>query len=244
MPTPTCSKCRRVIPSDDINVAQDVAYCRGCNLSYRLSELTAGQENFANLDLQRPPPGAWYSSGGGGTVVGATNRSLGVALGALFIAVFWNGIVSVFMAIAIAATLNNLHLPVPAWFPAPKMSGENGMMGAGMTLFLWLFLTPFIFIGLTVVATALTSLFGRTEARLENTRGRVFTGVGPVGWKRNFEVAQVKDVSIERKHNHEGRDSFSILVETREGKQIKFGSLLTNERRQFMVGALRKTLLR
>ncbi|MGA3008106.1 MAG: hypothetical protein ABSE59_09475 [Opitutaceae bacterium] len=43
---------------------------------------------------------------------------------------------------------------------------------------------------------------------------------------------------------HEGRDNFSILVETREGKQIKFGSLVTNERRQFMVGALRKTLLR
>jgi hypothetical protein len=233
-----------MIPSDDINVAQDVAYCRGCNISYRLSELASGLEDFANLDLQRPPPGAWYSSDGAGTVVGATNRSLAVAFGALFFAVFWNGIVSVFVFFAIAGTLQNLNIPLPAWIPAPKINGGTGTMGAGMTLFLWVFLTPFILIGLTVAAMALTSLFGRTEVTLESRRGRVFTGVGPIGWKRNFEVSEVKDTRIEQKYNREGRDSFTILLETREGKQIKFGSLLTNERRQFMVGALRKTLLR
>src|ERR1035438_2096743 len=33
MVIPTCSRCGKVIPSEDVNVANDVAYCRACNLS-------------------------------------------------------------------------------------------------------------------------------------------------------------------------------------------------------------------
>lgn len=242
MPTPICAKCRRVIPGDDINVAKDVAYCRECNLSYRLSDLTLNDDASANLDLHRPPAGAWYRSDGGGTVIGATNRSLGMAFGALFFALFWNGIVSVFVVLAIAGTLQNLHVPQPAWFPAPKMNGGN--MGWGMVLFLWLFLTPFICIGLLVAATCLSSLFGRTEVKIENTRGTAFIGIGALGWKRRFDASQVRDVRINQTRNNQGRDTFAILIETREGKQLKLGSMLSNERRQFVLGALRKALVR
>jgi hypothetical protein len=133
VPTPTCSKCRRVIPSDDINVAQDVAYCRQCNISYRLSDLTSGNDFGISVDLNRPPKGAWYRSDGGGTVIGATNRSLGAAFGLLFFALFWNGIVSVFVTFAISGTLHILHIPQPDWFPAPKMNG--GDMGPAWCFF-------------------------------------------------------------------------------------------------------------
>ena len=33
-----------------------------------------------------------------------------------------------------------------------------------------------------------------------------------------------------------------IVIETREGKQLKFASMLTEERRTFVAGALRKVL--
>jgi len=88
MPTPVCSKCRRTIPPDEINVANDVAYCRDCNISYRLSELTFGGDISVNLDLNHPPKDAWFVNDGGGTVIGATNRSLGTAFGLLFFALF------------------------------------------------------------------------------------------------------------------------------------------------------------
>ncbi|HTJ00171.1 MAG TPA: hypothetical protein VL527_14915 [Dongiaceae bacterium] len=223
-------------------MAQDVAYCRECNLSHRLSELTYDQEINASLDLQHPPPGAWYITNGGGTVIGATNRNLGMAIGTLFFALFWNGIVSVFVVLAIAGTLHNLHIPLPGWFPAPKMDGEN--MSPGMAAFLWLFLTPFIVIGLTVAGTCLTCLFGRTEARLERPRAILFTGVGSLGWKRTFDVSEVKDVRLHEQRSNEGNNRVSILIETRTGKQLKLGSLLTSERRQFVLGALRKSLLK
>jgi hypothetical protein len=240
MPTPACSKCRRTIAPDDINVANDVAYCRDCNISYRLSELTSGGDVSANLDLNHPPKGAWFVSDGAGTVIGATNRSLGTAFGLLFFTLFWNGIVSIFVLCAISGTLHILHVPQPGWFPAPRMN--EGDMGVGMVLFLWVFLTPFITIGLFVAGSCLNCLFGRTEVRLNGTQGVVFTGFGSVGWRRRFDPSLVKDVRILQTANSKGQVTFNLLVETSEGRQIKFGSLLSNERRQFFLGALRKTL--
>lgn len=239
MATPTCTKCRRVIPSDDINVAKDVAYCRQCNVSYRLSDLTFGNESDPGVNLQHPPQGAWYRTNGATIVVGATNRSLGAALGVLFVTLFWNGIVSVFVTQAIVGTLYNFQIPIPAWFP--KMGGSS--TGPGETLFLWLFLTPFIMIGLIAVVLCFSTLFGRTEVKIANTRGAVFIGIIALGWYRRFDPSQVRDVRTNEVRN-EGKETITILIETREGKQIKFGSHITNERRQFIFGALRKTLLK
>jgi len=242
MPTPTCPKCRRTIPPEDINVAQDVAYCRACNLSHRLSDLTTGGDMTAQVDVNHPPQGAWFKSDGSGTVIGATNRNLAAAFGMLFFAVFWNGIVSVFVSFAIAGTLRQMHVPLPAWFPNPGMNGSGGM-SLGMTIFLWLFLTPFIAVGLFVAGTCLSSLFGRTEVRIESSRGTAFTGIGGLGWKRSFDASQVRAVRLFERRNNQGQDSFSVLIELRDGKQVKLGSLLTNERRQFMLGALTRALI-
>lgn len=239
MPIPICTKCRRVIPSEDINVAKDVAYCRQCNISNRLSDLTFGNESNPEVNLHNPPPGAWYRTDGGSMVVGATNRSLGAAFAVLFVTLFWNGILSVFLTQAIAGTLHNFHIPIPAWFP--KMDGSQ--TGPGETLFLWLFLTPFIMVGLIAVVLCFSTLFGRTEVKIANTRGTVFIGIITLGWHRRFDPSQVRDVRMNVVRN-EGRETITILIETRAGKQIKFGSHITNERRQFIFGALRKTLVK
>ncbi len=242
MTTPTCTKCRRLIPPEEINVANDVAYCRSCNISYQLSELTFDNGIDSAVDVNRPPGGCWFVNDGGGTVIGATHRSLVTAAGLLFFALFWNGIVSIFVALATAGTLRVLGWPHPAWFPAPKMNGEE--MGVGMVLFLWLFLTPFITVGMFVAGSCLSALFGRTEVRVNGTQGTVFTGVGSLGWRRRFDAAQVKNVTLQQKRNSEGSDSFVLLLEMRAGKQVKLGSLLSGERRNFMLVALRQTLLR
>ena len=94
MITPICSKCGKVIPQDNVNVVNDVAYCRACNLAYQLSVLAKQQDLVSGIDLQLPPAGAWYRSEGMGHVIGATHRSFGLAVGALAISLFWNGIVS------------------------------------------------------------------------------------------------------------------------------------------------------
>jgi hypothetical protein len=240
MVTPACSKCGQEIAGDNINVASDVAYCRDCNVSYSLSELTRDEVANAVFDLQHPPKGAWFAIDRDATVIGATNRNPANAAGFLFFALFWNGILSIFLLFAVAASLRHLGISLPGWFPAPEMDGQD--MTVGMTIFLWVFLMPFILVGLFVAGAALSSLFGRTEVGIAEAGATVFTGIGTLGWRRRFDPAQVKGIRTHRKHNSEGNDTLTILVETREGKQIKFGSLLSNERRQFVLAALRKRL--
>ena len=244
MVTPTCSRCGKEIPSEDVSVANDVAYCRTCNLSHRLSALTQGTELDASIDLTNPPAGAWYSSVGMGPVIGATHRSVGTAIGALAISLFWNGIVSVFVLVAISGTLRNLGISVPDWFPAPVMN--DSPMSVGMTIFLWIFLTPFILIGLTMIGAFLSSIGGRTEVRINNADGVVFTGVGMLGYRRRFDASAVKEVRLDDKQwrdsDGDRRSKTCIVIEMRDGKQIKLGTMLTPERRKFLAGAVRKVL--
>ena len=246
MITPTCSKCRAVIRSEDVNVANDLAYCRACNLSYKLSELTTGAELADGVDLRLPPAGATYRNDGAGTVVSASHRALGSAMGVLFFALFWNGIVSVFVLLAISGTMHNLHINLPDWFPAPKMNG--GDMGVGMTLFLWIFLTPFITIGVVMMGAFLSCVAGRTEVRIHNAEGVVFTGIGSLGYRRRFDAGAVKDVRIDdrtwRDNGGARQRKTCILIETREGKLVKFGTILREDRRKFVASAVRKALLR
>jgi hypothetical protein len=242
MVTPTCSRCGKVIPSEDVSVANDVAYCRTCNVSHKLSELTQAAELETNIEFANPPAGAWYRNEAGGAVIGATHRSLGTAIGALAISLFWNGIVSVFVLLALSSTLRHLGFTLPDWFPAPVMNDSS--MSVGMTIFLWIFLSPFILIGLVMIGAFLSALGGRTEVRIRNADGLVFTGIGALGYRRRFDASAVKEVRIEdrqwRDRDGDRQRKTCILIETREGKQIKLGSMLTPERRKFVAGALRK----
>jgi hypothetical protein len=246
MVTPTCPKCHGTVPGEDINVSADVAYCRVCNIAYKLSELAPGSGIDPNIDLSQPPKGAWHRASGLGTVIGATHRAVGGALAAFAFAAFWNGILSVFLALVLSSTLTLLGFEPPHWFPKPIMNG--GAIGVGMTIFLWIFLTPFMAVGLAMIAAFLSCLGGKTEVRLRDWQGEVFTGIGSVGFKRKFKPDQVKAVRIEdrqwRDSDGDRRRSTHIMIDMIEGKAIKFGSSLTNERRQYIAAALREAIKR
>ncbi len=241
--TPTCPRCKRVIPSEDVNVANDIAFCRNCNLSHSLSALTSGSSVDENVDVNNPPSGAWFERDGDEVIIGATHRSLSQAFGLLFFCVFWNGIVSVFVSLALASTLRHLGVPLPAWFPAPKSSP----IPLGMTIFLWLFLTPFIAVGLAMFATFLSCLAGRTEIRIQRGESVLFTGIGPLSRRKRFATSEVKEVRLEdnrwRDSNGNSRQKAQIIIDL-QNKPLKFGSMLSPERRRFVAGALKRELVR
>ncbi len=246
MPTPKCPKCKQVIPSDDINVVKDIAYCRTCNLTHQLTSIVKVSELESGVDLTHPPDGVWRREEGSETVIGSTHRSLGTAFTALGICLFWNGVVSIFVLPNIAATLHNLNIPVPIWFPAPDMNGDSKSVGS--TIFIWVFLAPFILVGTVMVGVFLSVVAGRTEVRISGTQGDVFTGSGRTGWHRRFDVTNVSNVRID---NQTCRDSDGdrqsrtlILLETRDGKTIKFGTLLSGERRKFVAAAVHQAVMR
>jgi len=243
--TPTCPRCKGVIPSEDINVANDIAFCRHCNLSHSLSQLASASTVDENVDASRPPDGTWFQRNGAGTLIGATHRSVGQAFGLLFFSVFWNGIVSVFVLLTLASTLKHLGLSIPHWFPAPNMNGKA--IPLGMTLFLWIFLTPFIAIGLAMLAAFFSCLAGRTELQIQGNQCILFTGIGSLGRRKRFSTSDVKDVRIEdkswRDSDGDRRRNTQIVIDTNQ-KPIRFGNSLTNERRRFFAGCAKKELVR
>lgn len=150
-----------------------------------------------------------------------------------------------FVLVAVSATLNRLGISLPAWLPFAFSKSSN--MPVGLLIFLWLFLTPFIGVGLLLFGSLLNSLGGRTEVRLNGRQGVLFTGIGPVGFRKRFEVAEVRDVRLEdrRWQDRSGcsRHNLLITIET-SNRSFSFGSMFNDQRRRFVAGALKKELSR
>lgn len=244
MPVTACPKCQREIPDGDINVSTDIAFCRHCDIAHAFSELLQRRDLSKELDGKPPPDGVSERTTARGVAYVASHRSIPMALGALAVSLFWNGIVSVFVVLNLASTLNLLGVPVPAWFPAPLMNGDT--MGWGITLFLWLFLTPFMLIGATMIGAFFMALGGRTEIRINPDQGRIFTGIGAIGRTRKFSPHQVRQVILRdktwRDSDGDRQQKQEIILEMAEGDDLKLGAGLQEARRTYLAALLQRTL--
>ena len=244
MPVAVCPKCQREISEADINVSTDIALCRRCDIAHAFSELLQRRDLSNELDGKPKPKGVSERTTARGVAYAASHRSIPMALGALAVSLFWNGIVSVFVMLNLASTLNLLDVPMPDWFPAPLMNGDT--MGWGMTLFLWVFLTPFILIGATMIGAFFMALGGRTEIRINPDQGRIFTGVGPIGRTRKFSPHQVRQVTLQgkswRDSDGDRQQKQEIILEMADGAELKLGSGLKEARRTYLAALLQRTL--
>ena len=232
-----CPECGEPIPAQSINIEEGAALCPSCGRLSRLSEVVERQPPMLQT-LDRPPKGCEILHLGREFLVRASLRSLPGFAGSLFFALFWNGITSVFVLIALAGLYTNLIGPLPAWFPAPNMDDD---MTLGMTLFLCAFLTPFVLIGMTMIGVVLLNIVGRVEVRISESEGVVRTGVGFLTWNRRFDPSQVRHVETGvTPWETNGRHSPLIVIKA--DRHIKFGSLLREERREWLQSVLRAIL--
>lgn len=238
-----CPQCSRPIPGDDVNVDEGVAYCRACNSVSRLSEILAAERAGPAADPGSPPPGCGVHGDGVQTILHASARSAGGFLGALFVAGFWNGIVSVFVLLALGSTLRHMLGSTPSWFPSPMAGASGPSMPVGMTVFLWVFLTPFITIGLVMIGVVCLNAAGRLEVRIRGERGVVFLGCGPIGWTRRFDALSVRSVKLGETTWRENDRTKPVIVLTTDAATIRFGSTLTEARRSWLLAATRATVL-
>ena len=239
---PTCPKCKSPIPDNDINVAANVAFCRACNTVNKLSEI-AEASDLADVDTSHPPAGVTYGPRGGGAEISWSHRSIGSAIGALLFGLFWNGILSVFIGIALLSTMKLMHVSLPGRLSTSQFNGDMGLWG---TIGLWIFLLPFMAVGLFMIAAFVMAIAGRTEIRIEPGECSIFSGVGKVGWRRRFNPANVKQVRVEdrRWHDSDGdsRRSTMVVLEMETGKPLKFGAGFKPEQRNFVAAVLKKLL--
>lgn len=246
-PSQRCPNCDAVVTADAINIQEGVALCPSCGILSRLSELiTSGRSVSDTMD--QPPRGCTIESDGQRMIVSASLRTFaGVVFPAMF-ALFWNSIVSVFVLVAFAGLYANLIGPLPDWFPAPDMQDgkpkmNDAPMGLGMTLFLCVFLIPFVTIGIGMASIAIINLFGSIKVIIDPDASFVATGVGFARWKKRFDAREVESVKLGSTPWQSGDGSNSLI--TIKGQQtVKFGSLLPSSRQEWMHVALRQILVR
>lgn len=232
-----CPRCDAPLPTESINIQEGVALCPSCGALSRLKEI-AEQTRPSGEVLSRPPSGCTIEEGNQEIFVEASLRSATGFLGALFFCLFWNGIVSVFVLIALSGLYHHLIGPIPAWFPAPKM---NGGMPLGMTLFLCVFLIPFVTVGVISFGAALTSALGSVQAVVGEELVLIRTGVGRFAWTKRFDPRQYRQLTTTSgkwQKNNQPAEAIEIIAD----ETVQFGAMLTRERREWMAAVLKEML--
>lgn len=241
--TPHCPRCEEAIAADQINMKEGMALCSKCGTMSQIALLEYDEGPDCST-LRQVPSGCAVVREGRSVVVTASLRSWTRLLPALGVAVFWNGVVSIFLSLFLSAVYYQLFGPVPDWFPVmglkngvPEMNG--GPMGVGMTVFLGLFLTPFVAIGTMLLLNALLTLAGSNRIVIDEMGCKVSTGIGPLRWTRSFEAEDVTSVHVgETRWRNKGASSGQPLVEISADRDIRFGSQLTHDRMTWLIAAL------
>jgi hypothetical protein len=209
-----CPKCDRLIDSEDVNVGADTAFCRDCDEAFKLSELVHGEEAGA-FELEDPPKGAWFGRTADGFIIGARTRSKAGCFLIPF-AIIWSG-----------GSLGGIYGTQIA-------SGEFNIL-------LCLFGIPFLLGSILLWSMALMTIWGITVVKVEGTLGRVFSGIGSLGRTKNFDWSGVSTVREEEySSGNNGSRSKRIVLEG--NRRIGLGSMLNDNRRYYMLKALKKML--
>ena len=217
--TLSCPTCDTIVLPDDVNVAKDVAYCRKCNAGFSLSEVIHEEGSSESapepaVDFNQPPRGVWYESTFDGFVLGSTTRS---AVGCFLVP---------FMCVWSGGSLGGIY--------------GSQIASGKFDLFMSLFGIPFLIGTIVIGSLAAMTVFGKIVLTVNQTSGSVFTGVGGIGFTKRFEVNEMSRVYEEAKRGSKGGVTKIIVLEGKE--RITFGSMLSDERRYFMLQVLKKML--
>ena len=233
-----CPECDAEIGFESINMTEGVAACNSCRKLFKLSELNWSHRSREEI-LAKNPLGCSVAPWGQSLILNVSNRSIPTFLGLLFACLFWNGIVSVFVSIAVAGLWANIVGPIPEWLPVPGgvQEGKPVMndlpMPLGMTLFLCLFLVPFVAIGTGILAGAIMALFGRVKVVIDQVDSYVSSGVGFLSWKQRFDATNIQAVRFYNSRGDAesaGKTSIQLIGD----RTIEFGSMLPEDRRQWL----------
>ena len=209
-----CPKCRRPIPLDDVNVATDIALCRKCGERWSFAELLEEQQH-GPMALQEPPAGTWLiSSSPHEFQVGSTTRSA-LAFFLVPFMCFWSGM-----------SLTGIY----------GTQIKRGHFDLLQSLFGLPFLIGTVFLG----SAAAMAVAGKVVVKVAGDSATLWTGVGPVGWKRTFNWRDV--TSIQQTEGWGGRRGNRPVprITITAGKTFNFASGISQERLNYLLAVLRQ----
>jgi hypothetical protein len=166
------------------------------------------------MDLNSPPSGAWYTPLADGFAAGATTRS-------------W-------MALFI--------VPFTCVWSGGSMFGIYGtqLIKGHFSLGSSLFGIPFLIGSVFLVSWCAMSVAGKVTVSLHGDRLAIFTGVGLIGLTRIANLSDFKTAREDYSAMNTNRPARVIRLEGARG--LAFGSMLSSERRYFLLAALQSAL--
>ena len=215
-----CPRCSNLLAPDDINVAADTALCRKCGSAFSFSELLHYAREFNTVE---PPSGVSYEEAPGGFIVSATTRSWAALFFVPFVLWFVLVLRGPFEELIREAEFNQTH---------------------------FLFIIPFVIGALGMLVSTLMWTIGVVKLRRDGDDGAVFIGIGPLGWTRRFLWSKMVSVleTDTTYFTRGGRQTQRIVAINLAGasspRQIRFGAMLSEERRRYLIWILRKQITR
>jgi hypothetical protein len=214
----SCPACDTLLAAAQLNVATDVAVCPNCSEAFSISALIATGGAMDDFDIHSPPSGASFEDTGTGWSISASTRSP-IAFFLVPFMCIWSGF-----------SLGGIYGPQIA----------SGRFNLGLSLFGIPFVIGTVFIG----SIALMSVCGRIVVSTDRDSGSVFAGVGPIGWTRRFDWAAITSVEEDWLGYHYAGSNHGLAISLVGQSRIKFGSMLSDARRYYLMQGLRTLLAR
>lgn len=213
----SCPSCHTSLPAGQFNVQTDTAVCPNCDEVFSISDAIAAGQGSEDFDIYQPPRGAWFEDTGVGWQIGASTRSPIAFFLVPFMCV-WSGF-----------SLGGIY-------GSQIVSGEFNLMMS-------LFGIPFFLGTLLFGSIAVMSVCGKIVVSVDRDEGRVFAGVGPFGWTRQFDWASISGVEEDYLgYHYSGSNGLAIALIGQT--KLKLGSMLTEARRYYLLQGLRQLLAR
>ena len=209
-----CPACRTGIALEDVNPSTDLALCRHCSKTYSFALLNS----VATIDLRHQPAGATFETTPEGFTAQATTRS-------------WMGV---------------FFVPFTCVWAGTSVGGIYGrqILRGTFSATDSFFGLPFLIGSIILAGLSLLSVCGVVRVTRRGPELEIFTGVGPVGWRRRCiwrEIGKVQAEVVSANRSMGWRQDRVIVLEGTT--RVVFGSLLTEERRYFILRVLQKTLV-
>ena len=205
-----CVSCRKDIHADDVNLDNALAKCRSCHAVFDFTDqVRSAAPPAAKVKRDRgeiPMPKNLVVAEGLQTLDIVRKWGRGPGCFFLFFAAFWNSIVFVFV--------------LAAAFGEVKEKGSGEPVG----WFIWVFLTPFILVGLGTGYAALAFLLNKTTIKVEGNELKV--SHGPLRWpgSKTVDVSQIRQLYcteyVAYKQNNQPQYRFKVHAMMLDGTRL------------------------
>lgn len=206
-----CPSCNAPLLAENLNISTDTGLCSACNSVFKVSKLIH-QVVDSKFDIKQNPKGTWILTELNSLVLGGSTRS--------WMAFFLVPFMIVWSSLSIGGTA----------FMA--FSEEQ------VDWFMVLFSIPFIIGAVIFWSIAMMFIWGKVEVTLNKSGGRVFTGVGAIGWSKSFAWSEIARAGITPQYRTvKGLSGGGLFLEG-PNKKIEFGSFLSSDKKEYFEKAM------